>query len=143
MKETKKVNFKCANCNKQFTRYKVKTRPQLFCSRDCFLHSKYHSQNVSRQLTGMKAEKNYGWKGDEVSYKGLHRWIELNFGLAKTHKCAHCNGERGPRRMNWANLDGKYTRERESWAPLCKPCHVEYDKKSWGNMTKLYSKKSL
>ncbi len=137
----KKVTFKCIHCGEKFIRYRVKTRPQIFCSRECFLHSKYHSHNVSKQQTGRKAEKNHGWKGDKVSYKGLHRWIELNYGKAKDHTCTSCKGKKGQKRMNWANLDGKYSRDIETWTTLCKPCHVEHDKKNWGAMTRLWKNK--
>jgi hypothetical protein len=137
----KKIFFKCIECKNEFLRYKVKNRPQIFCSRKCYLHSKLHSERVSKQLTGMKGERNRGWKGDNVSYKGLHRWITLNYGSAKQYPCAHCNGKRGKSRMNWANLDGKYSRDISTWAPLCKLCHGDYDKKNWGSMTKLWKKK--
>ena len=139
----KKVTFTCIHCKGSFIRYRVKTRPQMFCSRKCYLHSKHHSNNVSSQLTGMKGRRNHGWKGSKVSYKGLHRWIELNYGKAKDHVCTKCNGKKGKSRMNWANLDGKYSRNINTWTTLCKLCHVKHDKKSWGSMTRLYKNKIL
>ncbi len=77
------------------------------------------------------------WKGDDVSYNGLHRWLRKNFGHPK--KCQHCgmNGKynysiKGRKRWNveWANKSGNYLREISDWLFLCRKCHIIYDKKN-------------
>lgn len=141
--QNKKLQLKCSKCKKDFSRYIQKNRPQLFCSRNCYLHSTQNSNTHKQLMTGMKAEKNYGWKGTKVSYKGLHRWIQLNYGYAKNHKCAKCKGKSGSKTMNWANLDHKYTRDIKMWLPLCKICHSRYDQKKFKTYSKLLLKVKL
>lgn len=29
--------------------------------------------------------------------------------------------------MHWANLDGKYSRDIETWQPMCPKCHYKFD----------------
>lgn len=75
------------------------------------------------------------WKGDDVGYGGVHDWIRKHFGRAKDYPCMFCNNTRKGKktkktsaRMEWANLDGKYTRDLSKWTTLCQVCHWEYDK---------------
>lgn len=75
---------------------------------------------------GKKMEDSKNWKGDEVSYNGLHKWVVNNFGQPST--CEHCGKEKlSGRSINWANVSGNYTREREDWIRLCKSCHTKFD----------------
>ncbi len=128
---SKKKVYKCENCSKDFIRYNIKTRPQLFCSRKCFLHSDHHKKIQRKKMIDRewKGENNPSWKGNKVSYKGLHNWIKLRLGTAKNYKCDFCNGKSESKTMNWSNLDGKYTRNLKKWKPLCKKCHSQYDQK--------------
>jgi len=73
-----------------------------------------------------KGEKNHAWVGDRVSYKGLHDWVNKNWGKPDT--CEHC-GSSGLSGMyiNWASKEGNYTRNREDWLRLCKSCHNTRD----------------
>lgn len=73
-----------------------------------------------------RKEKSPHWKGDGVSYNGLHKWVVNNFGRPGT--CEHCgkDGLSG-RSINWANVSGNYTRERDDWIRLCKSCHTKFD----------------
>ncbi len=72
-------------------------------------------------------EKHLKWKGNEVSYSALHHWIEEHFGNPDT--CEKCgkSGLKG-KFIDWANISGKYKREREDWKRLCKKCHYHYDR---------------
>jgi hypothetical protein len=69
-------------------------------------------------------EQHHNWKGENVSYKGLHTWISNNYG--KPMKCEDC-GITGLNRYHWANKSGEYKREREDWMRLCPTCHYDYD----------------
>lgn len=71
------------------------------------------------------AEKHHLWKGDEVSYGVLHRWVYRHKG--KPILCEHCSGNKT---MNWANKSKEYKRELSDWIALCKKCHAKYDKKN-------------
>lgn len=137
-KPSKKLALVCKECSVSFFRYKAKNRPQLFCSRECFLKSNYHREMKREQMVKQdwKGENSPSWIGEKVSYKGLHRWIEINLGRAKNYWCSFCCNTKGSQRMDWANLDGKYTRDWRSWLPLCRKCHVNYDKKIFYNHTK-------
>ncbi len=134
---SKKILRRCLVCSGEFLRYRNKDRPQLFCSRSCFLSSDYYS-NLQREkmlARDMRGERNPYWKGDAIKYKSLHRWVELQWGLARDQDCSNCHGASGSRKMNWANLDQQYSRDRKSWRVMCKKCHSQYDEKHF----KIYS----
>jgi hypothetical protein len=136
---SKKLKLKCKNCGKEYYRYRIKNRPQIFCSRECYLHSVYNAK-IHYEIkinTNQICDRNPNWKGDQVSYKGIHRWVENNFGKAKDFICALCHGTSGSTKMNWMNLDHKYTRNKEKWIPACKKCHSQYDKVNFNCYAKL------
>lgn len=70
-----------------------------------------------------KAEKHHSWKGDNIGYWGIHRWLRTNFGPAKEYQCEHCEKQAS----DWANKDHKYKRDRNDYIPLCRGCHLKYD----------------
>ncbi len=131
-KISKLIKFKCIKCGKSFIRYKVKERPQLFCSRICYLVSDQHRERQRQRMLGQKGEDNNNWKGKKAGYKAVHQWINRTYGKAKDFPCEVCKGKSGSVKMNWANIDHKYTRERKKWAILCKICHVKHDMKELG-----------
>lgn len=69
-------------------------------------------------------EDNKNWKGDNVSYRSLHRWVEQWRG--KPNKCELCG--KTNLRLHWASVDHKYERNLVKWLRLCAPCHGKYDK---------------
>lgn len=84
----------------------------------------------------LRTEKHLGanhhnYKGDNVSYSGLHYWVSSRLG--KPSKCEKCGTTDSPR-YEWANRSGKYLRELNDWERLCKKCHNNKDKttdKGW------------
>ena len=64
------------------------------------------------------------WKGNMVSYDGLHRWVKRHLG-----KADHCsfNSSHKARFFNWANVSGAYLRDLGDWTQLCPKCHKQYD----------------
>lgn len=66
------------------------------------------------------------WKNHKVSYSGLHWWIRKHFGSPKF--CEHCKTSEA-KRYNWANISGKYLRDRADWKRLCYHCHLIFDKR--------------
>lgn len=74
----------------------------------------------------MRGEKHFAWKDDQVGYEGIHAWIKYHYGKASTCENMDCpTGEY--HRYEWANLSGKYKREREDFVQLCVPCHRRFD----------------
>lgn len=75
------------------------------------------------------------WKGDNVSYSGLHYWLARRLG--KPRVCDHC-GTITAKKYEWANKSGKYKRDITDWVRLCSRCHRIYDNHPW--FTKLFNK---
>ena len=82
-----------------------------------------------------EGEKHWYWKGDNVSYRNLHRWVVDRLGLAQ--KCEYCGKEKTTvKSIHWANKSHKYFRKLNDWIALCAKCHKKYD----GNYKKLTKK---
>ena len=79
-----------------------------------------------------KGEEHWEWKGEEVSYIALHKWVVRCKGNPKV--CEHCGkigkitGDRW--NIEWANIDHKYRRFLQDFIGLCRTCHCKYDKKN-------------
>ena len=74
----------------------------------------------------MSKDKSSNWKGDKISYRALHRWIE-NW-LGKPDTCKHCGRSNlSGHLIHWANKSGEYKRDLEDWIRLCVKCHKQYD----------------
>jgi hypothetical protein len=71
------------------------------------------------QITGAK---NVGWKGNSVSYSGLHKWLIRNIG--RDDRCANCESKNN---LDLANKTGIYSRDKQNWLTLCRPCHIQFD----------------
>lgn len=77
-------------------------------------------------------EKASHWKGSDVGYGGVHQWVNKEFGKATF--CCLCGRNDPKRKYEWANLTGKFLRDRENWKNLCVPCHKKFDEsgeKAW------------
>ena len=77
---------------------------------------------------GMKGNNNPAWMGDKVSYRALHMWMQNNFG--KADRCEGKNCKNITYYFEWANISGKYKRNRKDWIRLCKSCHILFDGKN-------------
>lgn len=106
---------KCLFCHKEFSTYERKTKK--YCSQRC------RDKDYRGKFSGSKSGK---WKGDDVSYSGLHKWVALKLG--KPERCEFCgkSGLKG-KQINWANKSGKYLRKTHDWLRLCQDCHKKYD----------------
>ncbi|MCJ7458320.1 MAG: NUMOD3 domain-containing DNA-binding protein [candidate division Zixibacteria bacterium] len=62
------------------------------------------------------------WKGNEVSYRGLHHWIQAHKPCQTN--CALC-GKVKP--LELANLSGEYKRDIEDFMWTCRQCHRKFD----------------
>jgi hypothetical protein len=88
-----------------------------------------NKQKVSITLTGIKRAKgknSKNWKGDNITYFHLHKWLRDNFG--KANKCENklCNCM--SKNYEWALIHEKeYIRDRNNFIMLCASCHRKYD----------------
>ena len=86
---------------------------------------KKHSEETKKKMSlSHLEEKSSSWKGDEVSYYGLHIWVTKHLGRPKL--CEHC-GTTEARKFEWANKDHTYKRNLTDWIRLCTSCHRKYD----------------
>ncbi len=64
------------------------------------------------------------WKGEDAGYYPKHQWLTFHYG--RIQKCEDC-GTTEKRVYDWANISGKYFRDRSDWKRLCRPCHRKLD----------------
>ena len=83
-----------------------------------------HRKKVIKTLNFGLNEKHPLWKGDSVSYFGLHAWIVRKLG--KPNKCEFC-GTTKKKRYHWASLSHKAKRDLSDYVRLCPSCHKKYD----------------
>jgi len=132
--------IKCDKCSKEFNRKPSHIKKQNFCSVKC-LSTGYKYTDEQRKNwadkarlqkgakrspeacknigLGKKGKKHPNWKGDKVSYVGLHCWVNSNW--IKEKKCEVCD-QTDQKFYDWANL-GIYNRERKNWKVMCRSCH--------------------
>lgn len=85
---------------------------------------KYTKSKVGQKRPTITGENNWNWRGDKISYSGVHQWIRRQLG--RPLKCEHC-GTNKKRRYNWANINHKYRRMLGDYISLCVPCHRKFD----------------
>lgn len=73
----------------------------------------------------LDCENHPEWKGDKASYSTKHQWIYNRYG--KADKCEGFNCKEVTNNYEWANISGKYKRERSDWVKLCQSCHKFMD----------------
>lgn len=62
-----------------------------------------------------------------AKYSAIHKWIAKHYG--QSMQCENCGLEStNPYQIHWANLDGEYSRDRDTWARLCAKCHWHHDR---------------
>lgn len=87
-----------------------------------FIRTEKHKRNIGLAQMG---EKHHNWKGDDVGYKGLHDWISRNYG--KPMICWYCKSK-DAKKYEWANISGKYRRDKDDWMRLCASCHDLFER---------------
>lgn len=73
-----------------------------------------------KSLLQFKGENNRLWKGDEVGYGSLHKWVKSMLG--KPSFCT-INSLHNAKRYVWANISGEYERDISDWHSLCQSCN--------------------
>ena len=84
---------------------------------------KLPKDQVEKIRNSKRGERNYLWKGESVSYSGLHHWLKREYGKPK--ECEIC--EVPKKRYTWANISGLYKRNINDYMSLCYSCHKFYD----------------
>ena len=142
----KGIYKKCLECSKDFYVAQWELKSRKYCSRKCFhkvwgrkmiaySHKRkgiYKINSGSFKKGQTSNEKNINWKGDNVGYFGLHKWIELELGKSKDKECVYCGNNKN---LQWANVSWEYKRQLDDWIPLCYWCHRKYDVNNWGAAT--------
>ncbi len=70
-------------------------------------------------------EKHPQWKGDEITYSAVHKWMSKKSGQPRY--CEHCK-RTDQKKYEWANISKEYKRIVTDWLRLCTKCHRKYDK---------------
>ena len=66
-----------------------------------------------------------------LTYSGIHAWVKRTWG--KANRCELCGKQNlTGHRVHWANKNHKYTRDRNEWMMVCRPCHAKYDQEHNG-----------
>lgn len=66
--------------------------------------------------------RNPNWKGINVGYVALHDWIKR-----RKYKPLLCQDCREKKKLDLANISGKYLRDVNDFEWLCRKCHMEKD----------------
>ena len=133
---------KCLICQQEFYTYPflVKKGNGKYCSRKCAGISKLGRSSWNKGLHPeyVTGKNNYQWKGENVSYSGLHRWVIRNLG--HPYWCTRCFSMQN---VEWANISRQYKRDLNDWIQLCHKCHFKYDQgENWGKAAKLYIRRN-
>ncbi len=90
-------------------------------------HSKASLEKIRRNSTGWNRGTNAPhWKGDNIKYTQLHRWLRSTYGNPQ-----HCENNKCKKKcktFDWALKKGKtYLRRRNHFIRLCRSCHLKQD----------------
>lgn len=66
---------------------------------------------------------NVNWKGEKATYKQKHTYMNRKYG--KAFLCENNKEHIGF--FEWANMSGKYLRDRTDWKMLCHSCNIKMD----------------
>ena len=110
------------------------------------LHSNYKRTDEHREAFKQRmktidrsAEKNGQWKGNDASYGVIHSWMAKKYGKPK--QCESC-GITTAACFDWANISGRYLRDRTDWKRLCRRCHMKEDGRAEANSRKMRGDRS-
>ena len=95
------------------------------------------SWNKGKKLPKTTGAGNGNWKGENVGYIALHKWIVRHRGKADRCENKVCIYPRtdaqgrvllNPKMFEWSNISHAYKRDLNDWQMLCASCHRKYDK---------------
>jgi hypothetical protein len=122
----------CPTCGEVFIpKDERRNRPGRYCSRRCAAivggashrGKRQSPELIAKRAAALRGEKSPAWKADEAGYHTIHAWLCKNF--PKSRLCEECAAG-GP--TDYALIHGRdYSRDREDYRELCRPCHIVYD----------------
>jgi hypothetical protein len=86
-----------------------------------FLGKKHSEETKQKMRLAALGENNHRWKGDDISYRTLHQWINRH--KPKPELCEICCVEP----PYDAACVGEYDRNLDNWKYVCRSCHVNLD----------------
>lgn len=132
------IKLNCLTCGKEVMRSpsRLTLYKRTFCSHKCsgrmakswgagkdFVKG-HIPWDKDKKILQISNEKHPLWKGDDVSYGGLHYWITRKLG--KPAECMYCGEDQ--RRLHWASISHKAKRDVDDYISLCVKCHSAYDR---------------
>lgn len=118
--KVKGVEISCKICEKKKIIRKSRKTENNYCSLEC-----YYKSLIGKKNYYMRGRRHPCWKGDNATYSSIHSWIRDKKGKAGNYKCVHCDKQA----RDWANIDHIYSRDLDDYIPLCRKCHIKFDKK--------------
>jgi len=79
--------------------------------------------NKGKKFPERSNENSPNWKGENVSFAGIHKWVNRHKGKPKFCEICHIESKY----IHWSNIDHTYRRKLEDFRPLCPKCHKKYD----------------
>lgn len=120
----------CIVCKKIFYVQFHRIKTAKYCSHKCrlsvFAKKGKMPVNIDMLKKGFSGKDNPKWKGNKVSYHGLHIWVTNHKG--KPSFCECCK-KTDRKTYEWANISRKYRRDLNDFIRLCKSCHTKYDRR--------------
>lgn len=113
------IKKKCLVCGNKFITYPylIKKGEGKYCSNKCYWKSlvgRKHSEETKKKMRKANiGKKRWGWKGNNITYRTLHRWITKHKGNPEI--CEHCGTIRDKKRFHWANIDHRYRRNLDDY----------------------------
>lgn len=127
-KKVDTVSRKCLECSMEFEtkQYLLASGRGKFCGKVCRSLNNYRLNTEFSESKRPAGKNHHNWKGDDVSYVGLHMWVARHLGKPKL--CSSCGTTDENLRYDWANISHEYQRDLCDWIRLCRKCHADFDK---------------
>ena len=107
-------------------RFQPGDRPWNYGLKGCYSNETITKMSKFQKERFVNPENHPQWKGDNVGYQGIHRWLRITYG--KAYKCENNNcNYKNPKMFEWANISGIYKRDRSHYKMLCSSCHKKLD----------------
>lgn len=119
----KKVNFKQIGIILNRSEGCVSTKSKRLGLKKKYTIATYSIERREASRNRMLKENNPVWKGDNVTFKSLHQWVRDN--KPWTGICNNCNKK--SKKLDAANISGKYLRDINDYKWLCRKCHMKED----------------
>ena len=115
----------CQQCNKEFIKHYectwIRWQNRKFCSKECADIGKIRK---APSTAFKKGNIPVNFKKVDYGYQAVHQWLRNHF--TKSGICEDCGAVA---KTQWANITGRYLRDRKDFKELCYSCHSKMDRK--------------